>query len=129
MAQCCVHFSGFKADKSPNKLNLGVGAYRDEAGQPYVLNAVRKAEMRLVTNPAVNKVRCTVIVMSPTQPARQRYEPCGQQGALHSIFDVLNAVRKAETRLVTNPAGNKVRFTAVSKFLSSTQCARQRRAW
>ncbi|KAI1797829.1 PLP-dependent transferase [Ganoderma leucocontextum] len=34
----------FKADKDPRKINLGVGAYRDENGKPYVLNAVKKAE-------------------------------------------------------------------------------------
>jgi aspartate aminotransferase len=32
----------FKADKDPRKINLGVGAYRDDRGQPYVLNAVKK---------------------------------------------------------------------------------------
>ncbi|KAI0030667.1 glutamic oxaloacetic transaminase AAT1 [Vararia minispora EC-137] len=34
----------FKADKSPLKINLGVGAYRDGSGKPYVLSAVKKAE-------------------------------------------------------------------------------------
>lgn len=34
----------FKADTSPKKVNLGVGAYRDENGKPYVLASVRKAE-------------------------------------------------------------------------------------
>uniref|UniRef100_F1L5U7 Aspartate aminotransferase n=1 Tax=Ascaris suum TaxID=6253 RepID=F1L5U7_ASCSU len=34
----------FKADKNPNKINLGVGAYRDNEGKPYVLSSVRKAE-------------------------------------------------------------------------------------
>lgn len=34
----------FKADTSPRKVNLGVGAYRDEDGKPYVLPSVRKAE-------------------------------------------------------------------------------------
>ena len=32
----------FKADKDPRKINLGVGAYRDDHGKPYVLNAVKK---------------------------------------------------------------------------------------
>jgi aspartate aminotransferase len=32
----------FKADSAPEKINLGVGAYRDEAGKPYVLSCVRK---------------------------------------------------------------------------------------
>jgi aspartate/tyrosine/aromatic aminotransferase len=34
-----------------------VGAYRDAEGRPYVLSAVRKAEMKLVTDPSQNKVR------------------------------------------------------------------------
>ena len=39
-------FSGvteaFKADKDSRKINLGVGAYRDENGKPYVLPSVKK---------------------------------------------------------------------------------------
>ncbi|KAK3252020.1 L-asparaginase 1 [Cymbomonas tetramitiformis] len=34
----------FKASTSPDKLNLGVGAYRTEELQPYVLEVVKKAE-------------------------------------------------------------------------------------
>ncbi|KAJ3280994.1 aspartate transaminase aat1 [Borealophlyctis nickersoniae] len=34
----------FKADKNPKKMNLGVGAYRDDQGKPFVLSSVRKAE-------------------------------------------------------------------------------------
>ena len=30
----------FAEDQNPNKLNLGVGAYRTEEGKPLVLNAV-----------------------------------------------------------------------------------------
>lgn len=32
----------FKRDTDPKKINLGVGAYRDENGKPYVLPSVRK---------------------------------------------------------------------------------------
>ncbi|CAG8732414.1 17540_t:CDS:2, partial [Racocetra fulgida] len=38
----------FKKDTHPKKMNLGVGAYRDDNGKPYVLNAVRKAEQRII---------------------------------------------------------------------------------
>eukprot|EP00891_Asterochloris_glomerata_P004852 jgi/Astpho2/4852/fgenesh1_pm.00069_%23_3_t len=38
----------FKRDPSENKLNLGVGAYRDENLKPYVLNVVKKAEKRML---------------------------------------------------------------------------------
>lgn len=34
----------FKKDTSKNKINVGVGAYRDENGKPYVLESVLKAE-------------------------------------------------------------------------------------
>ena len=37
----------FKADKDSRKINLGVGAYRDEHGKPYVLASVKKASKLL----------------------------------------------------------------------------------
>ncbi|XP_051148916.1 aspartate aminotransferase, cytoplasmic-like [Andrographis paniculata] len=40
----------YNKDQSPNKLNLGVGAYRTEEGKPLVLNVVRKAEQLLVND-------------------------------------------------------------------------------
>ncbi|XVE98156.1 hypothetical protein REPUB_Repub03eG0081200 [Reevesia pubescens] len=40
----------YNEDPSPNKLNLGVGAYRTEEGKPLVLNVVRKAEQLLVND-------------------------------------------------------------------------------
>lgn len=39
----------FKADSNPRKINLGVGAYRDNEGKPYVLPSVRKAEAELMS--------------------------------------------------------------------------------
>ncbi|KAG7209316.1 hypothetical protein KM043_015427 [Ampulex compressa] len=34
----------YKRDQNPKKINLGVGAYRDDNGKPFVLPSVRKAE-------------------------------------------------------------------------------------
>ncbi|KAI9298276.1 putative aspartate aminotransferase [Neoconidiobolus thromboides FSU 785] len=34
----------FKKDSDPRKMNLGVGAYRDDQGKPFVLECVKKAE-------------------------------------------------------------------------------------
>lgn len=42
----------FKADTHPDKLNLGVGAYRDEDLKPYVLKVVRKAEEKILASNA-----------------------------------------------------------------------------
>ncbi|CAJ0832800.1 18581_t:CDS:10 [Entrophospora sp. SA101] len=38
----------YKKDTNPQKMNLGVGAYRDDDGKPYVLNSVRKAEKKIL---------------------------------------------------------------------------------
>uniref|UniRef100_A0A158PAL5 Aspartate aminotransferase n=1 Tax=Angiostrongylus cantonensis TaxID=6313 RepID=A0A158PAL5_ANGCA len=38
----------FNRDTNPKKMNLGVGAYRDDQGKPFVLPSVREAEMRLM---------------------------------------------------------------------------------
>ena len=32
----------FKVDSNPKKINLGVGAYRDDSGKPYILPSVKK---------------------------------------------------------------------------------------
>jgi len=38
----------FKKDSNPKKINLGVGAYRDDQGKPYVLPSVREAEQKVL---------------------------------------------------------------------------------
>ncbi|VDK44928.1 unnamed protein product [Anisakis simplex] len=40
----------YKADTNPNKINLGVGAYRDNEGRPHVLECVRKAEEEIMAS-------------------------------------------------------------------------------
>jgi aspartate aminotransferase len=37
----------FNADKHPDKVIVGVGAYRDDAGRPYTLPCVREAEDKI----------------------------------------------------------------------------------
>jgi len=44
----------FKEDSNPNKTNLGVGAYRDENGKPWVLPSVKTAE-KLVMDANMDK--------------------------------------------------------------------------
>lgn len=40
----------FKADSRPNKVNLGIGVYKDETGQTPVLSSVKKTEQYLLEN-------------------------------------------------------------------------------
>ncbi|VCU40375.1 Bgt-780 [Blumeria graminis f. sp. tritici] len=44
----------FRSDNSKEKINLGVGAYRDDHGKPFVLNSVRAAE-NLIVSSGLNK--------------------------------------------------------------------------
>jgi len=44
----------WRKDTNPKKMNLGVGAYRDDNGQPYVLPSVTKAEQNVVSR-SLNK--------------------------------------------------------------------------
>lgn len=45
----------FKSCEDPNKVNVCVGAYRDENGKPWILPSVREAEKLLLDDPSVNK--------------------------------------------------------------------------
>lgn len=38
----------FNKSTNAKKVNLGVGAYRDDQGKPYVLNSVRKVRIDLI---------------------------------------------------------------------------------
>jgi len=51
----------FKKDPSPQKINLGVGAYRTEEGKPLVLNVVRKAEQKIINDSNENKASPTIL--------------------------------------------------------------------
>ncbi len=45
----------FKVDKDAKKVNLGVGAYRDNNGKPYVFPIVKKVELEIVNDAANDK--------------------------------------------------------------------------
>jgi aspartate aminotransferase, mitochondrial len=42
----------YKADSNPKKINLGVGAYRDDSGKPYILPSVAAAEKKIIESGA-----------------------------------------------------------------------------
>lgn len=50
----------FQKDKDSNKMNLGVGAYRDENGKPYVFNVVQKIESDM-HNKVINHVQILLL--------------------------------------------------------------------
>lgn len=47
--------TNFKNDKDTKKVNLGVGAYRDDNGKPYVFPIVKKVENEIVADHLLDK--------------------------------------------------------------------------
>ena len=45
----------YKSDKDPRKVNLGIGAYRDNDGKPFVFPVVRAAEKKIAENHSLDK--------------------------------------------------------------------------
>ena len=50
--------AAYEADTSKDKVDLGVGAYRDENAKPWVLPVVRKVSAR-------RRIRITILLTSP----------------------------------------------------------------
>ncbi|XP_047113093.1 aspartate aminotransferase, cytoplasmic-like [Schistocerca piceifrons] len=46
--------TGFAQDKSENKVDLGIGAYRTNEGKPWVLPVVKRTEQKVVTDENLN---------------------------------------------------------------------------
>jgi len=44
----------YKADPAEKKINLSVGAYRDDEGKPWVLPVVKKATVKMLNDPALD---------------------------------------------------------------------------
>lgn len=50
----------FKKDSFEKKVNVGVGAYRDDSGKPYILPCVREAE-QILQNQLVDHEYSTIV--------------------------------------------------------------------
>ncbi|KAF4649914.1 hypothetical protein FOZ61_000835 [Perkinsus olseni] len=64
--------TAYKADPSPNKVNLGIGAYRDEEGNPKVLDVVRKVDQQLAADMKVDKEYAPIDGFPALKPLSQR---------------------------------------------------------
>jgi len=51
----------FKACTEPNKVNVCVGAYRDENGKPWILPSVTEAEKAILADPSNNKEYASIV--------------------------------------------------------------------
>lgn len=110
----------FRADDRPNKINLGIGVYKDETGQTPVLTSVKKAEQYLLENETTKNylsidgladfARCTQALLFGTDSAiisakraRTAQTP-GGTGALRVAADFLATQTSAKRVWISNPS-------------------------
>jgi len=90
----------FNNDPSPSKVNLGIGAYRTEEGNPYILKVVQKVEREIINDKKLDK----------------EYAPiCGDPQYVHSCQSVI---------LGKDSAALKEKRTAGAQSLSGTGALR-----
>ncbi|MCW3173781.1 amino acid aminotransferase [Shewanella subflava] len=109
----------FKADNRAHKVNLGVGIYKDEAGQTPVLKSVKKAEAKLLEIEktknylgiegvqAYNQVVQTLLFGENSELVKQHRavtaQAPGGTGALRVAADFLATNTTSKTIWVSNP--------------------------
>lgn len=98
----------FKRDTNPKKINLGVGAYRDDNGKPFVLPCVRLAEERVIAKKLDKEY-------SPIIGAPEFYNKAIEL-ALGPDSDVLKSKRNATTQTISGTGALRVATSFLSKF-------------
>ncbi|WP_127957819.1 amino acid aminotransferase [Serratia microhaemolytica] len=121
----------FRADTRPNKINLGIGVYKDETGKTPVLTSVKKAEQYLLENETTKNylgiegiaefASCTQALLFGKQNAiitdkraRTAQTP-GGTGALRVAADFIANQTAAKRIWISNPSwpNHKNVFAAV----------------
>jgi aspartate aminotransferase len=111
--------ASYRADDNPNKIDLGVGVYKDEAGHTAVLQAVKEAETRLLRSeetkayigpagtPGFNSTM-QELILGAEHPAlianrvRSAQTP-GGCGALRVLAEFVNRAKPGATVWVSDP--------------------------
>lgn len=102
----------YKADKNPNKVDVCVGAYRDDNGKPYVFQVVRDVQKEIANDMSLNK----------------EYLPIDGhagfiKGARELLFGkghpILKENRVASIQTLSGTGGLRVGFAFCKKFLEN----------
>lgn len=104
----------FRNDPRPHKINLGVGAYRDADGLPWVLPSVKEAEKRLLSQ-KLNKEYLPIegdplfiehfetLLFPQLPPKHVSVQTVGGTGALRIGAELLMKALKNPTIFLSNP--------------------------
>lgn len=101
--------TAFNNDTAPVKVSLGVGAYRDNAGKPYVLNSIRKAERRLLDRNA-NMEYCGI-------DGVPKFVKLSQELAFGADHPLLKAGLIASTQTISGTGALRIAAEYLRRFL------------
>ncbi|KAJ3030226.1 UNVERIFIED_CONTAM: Aspartate aminotransferase, cytoplasmic [Siphonaria sp. JEL0065] len=126
------------ADTDPNKINLGIGAYRDNDGKPWILPVVRKVKQNLLTDPTLNHEYLSIdglrtftdasakmILGAESRAVKEKRFGGIQQisgtGAVRLGADLLFKVKKESTVYISDPTwGNHFQIFGDAGFTVKT---------
>ena len=99
----------FKADSNPLKVSLGVGAYRDDEGKPWVLDSVRQAEKLLLDQGCDHEY--LPITGLPS------FVDCATKLAFGEDCEPLNTGRIAASQVLSGTGGLRVAANFMQRFM------------
>uniref|UniRef100_A0A6Q2X4F6 Aspartate aminotransferase n=1 Tax=Esox lucius TaxID=8010 RepID=A0A6Q2X4F6_ESOLU len=103
----------FKRDTNPKKMNLGVGAYRDDQGKPFVLDCVRKAEA-LISSKQLDKEYLAIGGLGDFTKS------CAQL-ALGADSEVLKSGRNITVQTISGTGSLRIGANFLSRFHSASR--------
>lgn len=112
--------AAYNEDTFPQKVNLGVGAYRTDEGKPWVLPVVKTVEAQMAADPTLNheylpisglpdfRTSAVKVLLGSESPAIkdnrvESFQACGGTGALKLAADFLSSVLGYNTVYVSKP--------------------------
>ena len=89
--------AAYRRDTDPKKVDLGIGAYRDDNAKPWILPSVKKADAKLHADPNLNHEYLPIAGLAELTSAAQKLmlgadSPAIKEGRVsysHSADDIL----------------------------------------
>ncbi|KAI9226190.1 MAG: aspartate aminotransferase [Piptocephalis tieghemiana] len=101
--------ASYEKDNSPTRINLGVGAYRDDAGKPWVLPVVRKARQLILDDPTLNHEYLPITGLPALREASMRL-------ILGKDSPVLREGHATSVQTISGTGANTLGASFLSKF-------------
>nr|AIT70254.1 aspartate aminotransferase [Grateloupia livida] len=112
----------YRSDPSPNKVSLGVGAYRTSEGKPYVLPVVRTVEQQIAADPTTNHEYLP-------QDGLSDFNRLSARLILGSDSPALRDARCVTVQALSGTGALRVGFTFIATFMGPRHVYVSKQTW